>query len=352
LYYRSSVCQRFASSDGFIDTSSGEKMSIPQTTKRQILKTAGSAMALAIGTAAVPAIAQDNNTLRIVVPYPPGGSSDLAARIIANELQGKLKTPVMVENLTGAGGRVALQQIKRMPSDANVIVLVNPALMVIMPEVVREPGYSVDADFQPITQVSTYELALAVGAAVPVRELNHLYAWMRANPDKSNFGVPATGSIPHFFALMLAQTAGVKAPVVGYRGSAPLVTDLVGGHVPVAIDALDSLLPMHESKKVRILATSGEKRSLPSIPTLKEAGTNLSASGWNTFYAKSTMAKDKVELYAKEISDIMKLPAVREKFIAAKAEPISSNQQQTIKTLAAFKAQWVPVVKQSGLKFD
>jgi tripartite-type tricarboxylate transporter receptor subunit TctC len=320
--------------------------------KRLLLKTAGASAALALGTLPISTVAQENNTLRIVVPYPPGGSSDLAARIVAAELQPRLKVPVMVENLTGAGGRVALQQIKRMPNDANVIVLVNPALMVIMPEVVREVGYSVDADFQPITQISTYELALAVGAAVPVRELNHLYAWMRANPDKSNFGVPATGSIPHFFALMLAQTAGVKAPVVGYRGSAPLVTDLVGGHVPVAIDALDSLLPMHDSKKVRILATSGEKRSIASIPTLKEAGTNLSASGWNTFYAKSTMAKDKIDLYAKEISEIMKLPSVREKFITAKAEPISANQQQTMKTLAAFKAQWVPVVKQSGLKFD
>jgi tripartite-type tricarboxylate transporter receptor subunit TctC len=333
-------------------------MKLVISNKRALLKRSISVVAVAASFAAsfaattLPAFAQDNNTLRIVVPYPPGGSSDLAARIIANELQPRLKIPVMVENLTGAGGRVALQQIKRMPNDANVIVLVNPALMVIMPEVVREVGYSVDADFQPITQVSTYELALAVGAAVPVRELSHLYAWMRANPEKSNFGVPATGSIPHFFSLMLAQAAGVKAPVVGYRGSAPLVTDLVGGHVPVAIDALDSLLPMHETKKVRILATSGEKRSIASIPTLKEAGTNLSASGWNAFYAKSTMPKDKVELFAKEISDIMKLPAIREKFIAAKAEPISATQQQTLKNLATFKAQWVPVVKQSGLKFD
>jgi tripartite-type tricarboxylate transporter receptor subunit TctC len=322
--------------------------------KRSLTKLAVSSMAVAatLGMTTLPSFAQDNNTLRLVVPYPPGGSSDLAARIIANELQPRLKIPVVVENLTGAGGRVALQQIKRMPNDTNVIVLVNPALMVIMPEVVKDVGYSVEADFQAISQVSTYELALAVGAAVPVRELNHLYAWMRANPEKSNFGVPATGSIPHFFALMLAQTAGVKAPVVGYRGSAPLVTDLVGGHVPVAIDALDSLLPMHESKKVRILATSGEKRAIATIPTLKEAGTNLSASGWNAFYAKSTMPKDKVELFAKEISEIMKMPAVREKFVAAKAEPISANQQQTLKNIAAFKAQWVPVVKQSGLKFD
>jgi tripartite-type tricarboxylate transporter receptor subunit TctC len=331
----------------------GKMMKSIASIKHRFIKIVFSLVAmLTVVAIATPTFAQDTNTLRLVVPYPPGGSSDLAARIIANELQPRLKIPVVVENITGAGGRVALQQIKRMPNDANVIVLVNPALMVIMPEVVKEVGYSVDADFQAISQISTYELALAIGAAVPVRELNHLFAWMRANPEKSNFGVPATGSIPHFFALMLAQTAGVKAPVVGYRGSAPLVTDLVGGHVPVAIDALDSLLPMHDAKKVKILATSGEKRSIPGIPTLKEAGTNLSASGWNAFYAKSTMTKDKVELFAREISEIMKIQAVREKFIAAKAEPISANQQQTLKTIAAFKAQWVPVVKQSGLKFD
>jgi tripartite-type tricarboxylate transporter receptor subunit TctC len=298
------------------------------------------------------AFAQANSTLRIVVPYPAGGSSDQAARILANELQPRLGQTVIVDNVVGAGGRLAMQQIKGLPSDSNVIVLVNPALMVIAPQVFKNIGYDPDTDYQPVSQISRYEMAVAVGAAVPVRELQHLLAWIRANPDKASMGVPATGSIPHFFALMLGKAAGTTVPIAGYKGSAPLVTDLIGGHIPVAIDALDSLITQHQAGKVKVLATSGEKRSEPTIPTLKESGLNLTATGWNTFYAKATMPADRVNRLAAEISAVMKLPAVREKFVAAKAEPVSSTLAQTKETLKAFKSQWLPVIQQANLKFD
>lgn len=321
--------------------------------KRQFFSTLG--LGLSLGLAALlvaPAAAAQDNTLRLIVPYPAGGGSDIAARVIANELQPRLGVPVIVENVVGAAGRIGVQQLKRMPADANALVLVNPALMVIMPQVLKDAGYNPDTDFVPVTQVSRYEMALAVGTAVPVREVNHLLAWMRANPEKANFGVPATGSIPHFFALMLAQAAGVQVPVIGYRGSAPLANDLMGGHVPVAVDALDSLLPAHEAGRVRVLATSGEKRSVSAIPTLKEAGLNLSASGWNVFYAKASMSPERVARLSRTISEIMNLPTVREKFNAAKVEPVSANQDQTRAMVAAFKQQWVPVIQKSGIKLD
>jgi tripartite-type tricarboxylate transporter receptor subunit TctC len=309
----------------------------------------GLGMALSLFSAETQA---QENTLRIVVPYPPGGSSDRAARLLADALQPKLGMPVVVENITGAGGRVALQQIRRMPADSNLLVLVNPALMVVAPLVFKDIGYDPDSDFQPVSQISSYEMAAAVGAAVPVRELTHLLAWMKANPEKANIGVPATGSLPHFFSLMMTKQANATSQVIGYRGSAPLVTDLVGGHVPVAVDAIDSLLPLHESGKLRILATSGAKRSIPSIPTFKEAGLNISASGWNTLYAKSGMPADKVARYSKEIQLAMQSPKIREQFQAAKADPISATLAETKANLSAFKAQWVPTIKQAGLKFE
>jgi tripartite-type tricarboxylate transporter receptor subunit TctC len=126
----------------------------------------------------------------------------------------------------------------------------------------------------------------------------------------------------------------------------------MGGHVPIAIDALDSLLPAHQAGKLKILATSADKRSVPNIPTFKEAGLNIAATGWNTFFAKSTMPADKATRIAKEVASIMQMPAVREKFIAAKVEPVSSSQEQTKAMLSSFKAQWQPVIVQSGLKFD
>ena len=288
--------------------------------------------------------------LRIVVGYAPGGSSDRVARIVGDKLQAKLGIPVVVENKTGAGGRLAAQQVKATPAGQSVLMLANPAVMVVAPLVFKDNGYDPERDFTPVSQVNDYEFGLAVSQAVPVRELSHLLAWLRANPEKANFGVPATGSLPHFFALMTADKAGVQAQVVGYRGSAPLLTDLIGGQVPVAFDTLDTLLPQFEAGKLRILATSGAKRSpwSPAVPTFKEAGLDLVATGWNTFFAPASMPKDKVERLAAAIREVMQDPDTQRKFTDAKMTPVVSTQAQTVSMLKAYRAQWAPVVQKSG----
>ncbi len=291
-------------------------------------------------------------TLRLVVPYPPGGSSDRAARLLAEALQPRLGQTVIVENIVGAGGRLAMRQLAGLPPDAPVLVLVNPALMVVAPLVYKNNGYDPDKDFQPVAQVSRYEFAVAVGPAVPVRALTHLMAWLRANPDQASIGVPATGSLPHFFALMMGQSAQVPAQIVGYKGSAPLSNDLIGGHVPAAVDTLDTLLPLHAGGKLRILATSGSTRAVKDLPTFQEAGFPLSASGWNVLYARAGMPAAQVQRLSAEVAAVMKQPDIRDKFIAFKAEPVSATREQTIAMLRSFKAQWVPVIQKAGLQFD
>jgi tripartite-type tricarboxylate transporter receptor subunit TctC len=305
----------------------------------------------ALAAVAGAARAQATPPLRIVVPYAAGGASDRAARFLAEGLQPRLGSTVIVENITGAGGRLAMRQIAS-NADTNVIVLANPALMVVAPLVYKNNGYHPERDFQPLSQVSTYEFAVAVGAAVPVRELNHLMAWMKANPQQATIGVPATGSLPHFFALMWAKAAGTQVEVVGYKGSAPLATDVIGGHVPAAVDTLDALVTLHESGKLRILATSGAKRSLPQVPTFQEAGTKLVANGWNVAFAKASMPVAQAERLSREIAAVMALPAVREKFLQAKIEPVSSSADETRRMLSAFSSQWVPPIQQAGLQFE
>ena len=305
----------------------------------------------ALAAVAGAARAQATPPLRIVVPYAAGGASDRAARFLAEGLQPRLGSTVIVENITGAGGRLAMRQIAS-NADTNVIVLANPALMVVAPLVYKNNGYHAERDFQPLSQVSTYEFAVAVGAAVPVRELSHLMAWMKANPDKATVGVPATGSLPHFFALMWAKAAGTQVEVIGYKGSAPLATDVIGGHVPAAVDTLDALVTLHESGKLRILATSGAKRALPSVPTFQEAGSKLTATGWNVAFAKASMPAAQAERLSREIATVMALPAVREKFLQAKIEPVSSSADETRRMLSAFSAQWVPPIQQAGLQFE
>ena len=288
--------------------------------------------------------------LKIVVGYSPGGASDRVARIIGDKLHTKLGVPVVVENKTGAGGRVAAQQFKNTPADQNVLMVGNPAVLVVAPLVFKDVGYDPDKDFVPVSQVSDYEFGLAVSTAVPVKELSQLIAWLRSNPKEANFGVPATGSLPHFFGLMLAEEAKVPGQVVGYRGSAPLISDLLGGQLPVAFDTLETLLPQHEAGKLRILAVSGAKRSpfAPEIPTLKESGLDLVVFGWNAMFAPASMPQARVDLLAKAIQEVMQDPDTLQKYRDAKMTPVASTQAQTEAMLKAFRKQWEPVVKKSG----
>jgi tripartite-type tricarboxylate transporter receptor subunit TctC len=308
-------------------------------------------LTLAFAAAAFAAQAQPlDSPLHLVTGFAPGGSTDRVARIVADKLQAKLGVPVIVDNKAGAGGRLAAQQVKATPPGQNVLMLANPAVMTVAPLVFKDNGYDPERDFVPVSHVNNYEFSVAVGAAIPVRELSHLLAWLRANPGKANFGVPATGSLPHFFALMMGEKAKVDAQVIGYRGSAPLLSDLIGGQVAVAVDTFDTELPQHEAGKIRILAVSSARRSLlaPEIPTFKEAGLDLVATGWNTFFAPATMPKAKVEMLARAIHDVMQDPDTQRKFIDQKMTPVVSTQAQTQAMLKAFRAQWTPVVQKSG----
>jgi tripartite-type tricarboxylate transporter receptor subunit TctC len=311
---------------------------------------------LALGLAALPlaprlATAQPiEGPVRIVVPYAPGGSTDRVARIVGDKLQASLGVPVVVENRTGAGGRLAAQQLRATPAHQTTLLVANPALMVVAPLVFKDNGYDAERDFVPLSQVNDYEFGLAVASAVPVRELSHLLAWLRANPEKANFGVPATGSLPHFFALMMGEKAGVTAQVVGYRGSGPLLSDLMGGQVPVAFDTLETQLPQHEAGKLRVLASSGAKRSpyAPSIPTFREAGLDLVATGWNAFFAPATMPAARADRIATAIQAAMRDPETQKRFADARMTPVVSSRAQTEAMLRAYRAQWAPVVRKSG----
>ena len=290
--------------------------------------------------------------LRIVVGYAPGGTTDRVARIVADKLAIKLGAPVIVENKTGAGGRLSAQAVKAAPAHQPMLLLANPAVMLVAPLVFPDAGYDPERDFRPVSHVNSYEFGVAVASAVPVKELSHLMAWLRANPEKANFGVPATGSLPHFFGLMVGDTAKVRAEVVGYRGSAPLLNDLLGGQVPVAFDTFDTLLPQHDAGKIRILAVSGAKRSAldARIPTFREAGLDLTATGWNTFFAPMSMPKAQAERLAGLIHEVMKDPDTQRKFEASKMEPVVATLAQTEAMLKAYRAQWAPVVQRSGFK--
>ena len=290
--------------------------------------------------------------LTLVVGYAPGGATDQVARLVGERLQAKLGVNVIVENRAGAGGRIAAQQLKRSPAGQNVLMLGNPAVMVVAPAVFKDAGYDPEQDFVPVANVNQYDFGLAVGREVPVRAFSHLVAWLRANPDKANFGVPATGSLPHFFGLMLGDAVQIKPQIIGYRGSAPLSTDLIGGSLPVAIDTFETLYPLHEAGKIKVLAMSGAQRAAfaKDVPTFREAGLDITASGWNAFFAPATMPAAKVEALAQAIHAVMQDPALQASFATTRMTPVVSTRAQTAAMLKAYRAQWLPVVQRSGFQ--
>ena len=288
--------------------------------------------------------------LTIVVGYAPGGATDRAARIVATGLQAKLGVPVVVENKTGAGGRIAAQHVKNAGADANMLLLGNPAVMVVAPLVFESLAYDAQKDFQPVSMVTEYGFGVAVAADSAVKDMQGLVKWAKSNPDSFNIGVPATGSLPHFFGLMLSKQIGVEGQIIGYRGSAPVITDLIGGAVPMAIDTLDVLTRQHDGRRIRILATSGSRReaTLPDVPTFKESDIDLQATGWNTFFASSAMPKDKAAMLGEAIKSVTADPDVRKTLQENDLVPVSANAQETGKMVDDFRAQWAPVVKASG----
>lgn len=319
----------------------------------RMLACAGMAAAAASAQArAEEALFPNKAPLRIVVGYPPGGATDRVARIVADKLQARMGSPVIVENKPGAGGRLSAQQVKNLPASQPTLLLANPAAMVVAPLVFADSGYDPEKDFRPVSEVNRYEFGLAVASAVPVKQLSHLFAWLKANPQQANFGVPATGSLPHFFALMLGEAAKVPVEVVGYKGSGPLLTDLMGGQVPIAVDTLDTQIAQHEAGKLRVLATSGEKRSpmAPGIPTLRELGVDLVGTGWNTLFAPQSMAPATVQRLSQLVQEVMKDADTQQKFAASNLVPVVSSAEDTARMLRAYRAQWAPVVQRSGFK--
>lgn len=316
------------------------------------LKALAAALALGAGlcAAARAAPAKLDGPLTVVVGYAPGGASDRAARIVSQELQHKLGVSVIVENKTGAGGRIAADYVKSTPKGKNVLLLGNPALIVVAPLVYKKLGYNPDKDFKPVSMVTKYGFGVAVSATSPVKDLAGLIVWGKAHPKEFNVGVPATGSLPHFFALMLAGKIGIQGQVIGYRGSAPLLTDLIGNSVPVAIDTLNVQTPQHLGGKIRILATSGASREAktPDVPTFTEAGVKLQAYGWNAFFAPATMPEATVKMLGKAIEQTVAEPAVSKALEQSDLTPVVADAAKTAQLLQAFRAQWEPVVKRSG----
>jgi tripartite-type tricarboxylate transporter receptor subunit TctC len=311
------------------------------------------AITAAAATTALPAFAQAA-PVKILVGFPPGGSADTTARLIAEKMSASLGSPVIVENRPGAGGRIAAQAVKDAAPDGNTLMLVPLAVMVVQPVVFKSIKYDTTKDFMPIGNAALFPLALTAGPGTPAKTLPELITWLKANPQLANYGSPAAGSLPHFMGEMLGQAAGIKMQHVAYQGGAPLMNALLGSQVPMGFDTPAEFIENHRAGKLRIMAVSSSQRvpQLPDIPTFKEQGVNLEAAGWFGVFGPAGMPAARVEQLSAQLQAALKQADVVSKLgnLGLVAAPESAADMA--RRMAADKARWEPVIKSTGFQAD
>lgn len=320
--------------------------------RRSLLKLSG---ALAASTLPWAAAAQGERTIRILVGFPPGGSIDTVARVLAEKMKDDLRANVIIENKAGAGGRIAAELLKNAPPDGNTVMITPVVVPVLAPLVFSKLTYNPATDFAPIGHVCNFGFALTLSPSVPAKDVAEFVAWLKANPTKANFGSPAPGSLPHFFGEMLSRDAKVDMVHVPFAGGAALLGALVGNQISAGIDVVLETLEAHRSGKVRVIATSGERRSavLPDVPTLKEQGyPNMVAEGWFGMYAPAKTPEAQISAINRALNRALAHPDVLDRFAKLALEAGGGSPSDLTKLEQASNARWAPVVKATGFRAD
>jgi tripartite-type tricarboxylate transporter receptor subunit TctC len=307
---------------------------------------------VALGLSALPSLtmAQDKQPIKIWVGFPPGGSVDVVARILAERMRTTLDQNVIVDNKPGAGGRIILGDLKRATADGNTLVLAPSGALVIFPWLYKNLGYDPMKDFSPIARVTTFDFAVTAGPGAPAGDLKSVMTWLKANPTKANFATSGAGTVPHFAGILLSNEVGIPFTHVAYKGGAPAAQDLLAGQIPLMVDTASETIEHHRSGKLKILAVTGEARSsaLPEVPTLKELGINVVADAFFGLYGPANMAPDRVQKISDAVAQALNNPEVQSRIRGFGLVPSYSNAQGLTSTQASHYKRWEAPIKASG----
>jgi len=294
---------------------------------------------------------QSKHPVRMLVPLPTGGQSDVVARLIATVLRESLGQPVVVENRPGASGRIAVDALKSAPADGSALLFAPVAVPVFVPLVFKDVNYDPEKDLAPISQVSRYWFAFVVAADHPARTLAEFVAWAKANAARATYGTPGAGSLPHYLGVMLRQSAGIELVHVAYKGAAAAGADVISGQIAAAVSAVSDFAPLHRAGRLRILAVSGAERSplVPAVPTFREQGyPAIEASGWHGVYAPAGTPKRVIDQYSAAIAAAVQTPELRDKLAALGLEPTGTTPEGLAAITANDIERWRPIVKATG----
>ena len=317
--------------------------------QRRSILFAGAAMG------ALPALAQGNKPLRILVGFPPGQATDAVARMLAERLTGTLSQPVIVENKPGQGGSVVIAQLAKSPPDGSVVTLSALAAYSVNPHLYRNVGYDTLKDLDPIASVADLPLALVVNPLLPVTSVAELIAYAKARPDKLSHPSSGNGTLSHLMMEDFKRRAGIRMLHVPYQGSAKAMTDLVAGNVQVGLDTLAVTLPLVQGGKLRMLAVGTSRRvpTLPDMPTIAESGfPGFEAVAWIGLTAPAGTPAEWRERVNRDVQAIIRSPEFERKLAVLGSFPRPGSVGDFGNLLKSEYARWNTVVQQTGAKVD
>jgi tripartite-type tricarboxylate transporter receptor subunit TctC len=300
-----------------------------------------------------PGAAQEG-TIRIVLGFPAGASSDLLTRLLADQMRAALGQAVIVENRTGAGGQIANEAVKSAAPDGLTLLMTPVATMSIYPHSYAKLRYDPFNDFVPLAHLANFQLALGVSTKLQAATVADYVSLVKKDPNAGYYASAAAGSIPHFFGVMFARAADITLTHVPYKGTAQVLQALAAGEIAAATTLAADIGALARAGKARILATTGAKRSpaFPDVPTFREAGYDIEGSGWYGLFAPAATPGAIVARLSTAAIDAMRAATVRSRLESLGVEPTGLGPRELAAIMKRDYDRWGPVIKASGFKAE
>jgi tripartite-type tricarboxylate transporter receptor subunit TctC len=320
----------------------------PQTLRRALLLTA------ALGLVGLPALTFAQATTRLMVGFPAGGGTDAIARILAEPLQAELGIPVVVDNKAGAGGQIAAQALKMAAPDGHTLFLSHDHSVTILPMVMKNPGFDPAKDFVPVAGFATFVNAIALSGGTPATSFKGYVDWVRQQGGgKGAVGIPAPASVPQFLVQEIAKKNGLDLVAAPYRGSAPMVTDMLGNQIAAGVGSVPDFIENHKAGKIRVVAVMGTQRqaAMPDVPTFAELGlSGFEEVPYYGVFAPAGTPKATLDKLSVAIQKAVALPGVKDKLTAMGLTVGFMSSEQLAARERAYGQVWAKIIRDSGFQ--
>ena len=310
-------------------------------------------LAVALGAMLCMGLAQAQDTTRILVGFPPGGGTDAIARILGERLKDELGHAVVVENKPGAGGQLAAQALKAAAPDGHTLFLSHDHSITILPMVMNAPGYEPAKDFVPVAGFATFVNAFAVSGGTPAQSFKGYVDGVKAAGGKGTVGIPAPASVPQFLVQVIAKQNGLDLVAAPYRGSAPMMADMLGNQIPAGVASIPDFIENHKAGKLRVVAVMGSQRqaSMPEVPTFAELGLKgFEDVPYYGLFAPAGTPRATLDRMAQAVQKAIAQPDVRAKLTAMGLTVGFMNGEQLGAREQAYRKVWAKIIQDSGFQ--